>query len=138
LKNHQISVHSEPVQKRFDNLRQGENVAAMLQRLTPKMRDHLNTRKRSCRKIMPTDPSPTVLTLPDDLVHYNPNRILSVREMARLQSFDDSFEFLGKRTTGGERRRKETPQYTLVGNAVPPLLARAIATEIFKNLQMEN
>ena len=80
------------------------------------------------------DPSPTVLTLPDDLVHYDKNRILTVREMARLQSFDDSFEFLGKRTTGGARRKLETPQYTLVGNAVPPLLAKAIADEIMKNL----
>ena len=59
---------------------------------------------------------------------------MTVREMARLQSFDDSFEFLGKRTTGGSRRRCETPQYTLVGNAVPPLLAKAIGDEIMKCL----
>lgn len=58
--------------------------------------------------------------------------------MARLQSFDDSFEFLGKRTTGGNRRRLETPQYTLVGNAVPPLLAKAIAEEIMRNLMLES
>ena len=58
--------------------------------------------------------------------------------MARLQSFDDSFEFLGKRTTGGGRRKFETPQYTLVGNAVPPLLAKAIAEEVIKNLKMES
>ena len=80
-------------------------------------------------------PSPTVLTLPDDLVHYSQNRILTVREMARLQSFDDSFEFLGKRTTGGKLRKNETPQYTLVGNAVPPLLAKAIACQIMEALQ---
>ena len=54
--------------------------------------------------------------------------------MARCQSFDDSFEFLGKRTTGGLRRRIEVPQYTQVGNAVPPLLAKAIAEEIKKVL----
>ena len=58
----------------------------------------------------------------------------SVREMARCQSFDDSFEFMGKRTTGGLRRRVEVPQYTQVGNAVPPLLARAIAKEMMKLL----
>ncbi len=56
--------------------------------------------------------------------------------MARLQSFDDSFEFLGKRTTGGHRRKNETPQYTLVGNAVPPLLSKAIALEIRLNLEI--
>ena len=50
--------------------------------------------------------------------------------MARLQSFDDSFEFLGKRTTGGDKRSQETPQFTQVGNAVPPLLARAVALRV--------
>ena len=60
--------------------------------------------------------------------------MFSVREMARLQSFDDSFVFLGKRTTGGKRRRVEVPQYSQVGNAVPPLLAKAIAKEIIKVL----
>ena len=58
----------------------------------------------------------------------------SVREMARCQSFDDSFEFLGKRTTGGLKRRTEVPQYTQVGNAVPPLLAKAVCDEIMKVL----
>lgn len=52
--------------------------------------------------------------------------------MARLQSFDDTFEFLGKRTTGGERRRFEVPQQTQVGNAVPPLLAKAVALSILE------
>ncbi|MNJ00690.1 Modification methylase AplI [compost metagenome] len=75
--------------------------------------------------------------MPDDIIHYDPQnpRILTVRELARLQSFDDSFEFLGKRTTGGERRKHETPQYTQVGNAVPPLFANAIANEIMKALK---
>ena len=63
-------------------------------------------------------------------------RTFTVRELARMQSFDDSFEFLGKRTTGGLRRRVEVPQYSQVGNAVPPLLARAIATEIMRVLEV--
>ena len=60
---------------------------------------------------------------------------MTVREMARLQSFDDSFVFQGKRQTGGTNRQKEIPQYTLVGNAVPPLMARAIANVILSNIQ---
>lgn len=82
--------------------------------------------------------SPTVLTLPDDYISPFENRILTVREMARLQSFDDSFEFLGKRTTGGQRRRIEVPQYTQVGNSVPPLLSKAIALEIKNALEKVN
>lgn len=76
--------------------------------------------------------SPTMVTLPDDFIHPYFNRILTFREMARLQSFDDSFEFLGKRTTGGSKRAKETPQFTQVGIVVPPLLTRAIADEVYR------
>lgn len=79
--------------------------------------------------------SPTMVTLPDDFIHPYFNRVLTVREMARLQSFDDSFEFLGKRTTGGNKRALETPQFTQVGNAVPPLLAKAVAQEVMRALE---
>lgn len=90
-----------------------------------------NIRRRLCRN----NPSLTVVTLPDDYISPFENRTFSVREMARLQSFDDNFVFLGKRTTGGSRRKVEVPQYTQVGNAVPPLLARAIALEIRRALE---
>ena len=46
--------------------------------------------------------------------------------MARFQSFPDWFEFKSKVTTGGKMRRFEVPQYTQVGNAVPPLLAKVL------------
>lgn len=137
LHNHQTSKHSQLVTERFSKLNNGENIKNMLARLDNEDALRLATKKQNCRKIVANEPSPTVLTLPDDLVHFSQNRILTVREMARLQSFDDSFEFLGKRTTGGDRRKLETPQYTLVGNAVPPLLAKAIAEEIMKNLKLE-
>mgnify|MGYP000678733622 CR=1 FL=1 len=51
------------------------------------------------------------------------------------QSFDDSFVFQGKRQTGGNNRQKEIPQYTLVGNAVPPLMARAIANTLLQHIK---
>ena len=101
--------------------------------------DTLLTKKNVRTRLCANKPSPTVVTIADDYVHPTENRTFSVRELARLQSFDDSFEFLGKRTTGGPRRRVEVPQYTQVGNAVPPLLAKAIALEILKaELQNEN
>jgi DNA (cytosine-5)-methyltransferase 1 len=82
--------------------------------------------KRNYTVLKPANQSPTVVTMPDDFIHYSAHRCMTVREMARLQSFDDSFVFQGKRTTGGEMRKTDIPQYTLVGNAVPPLMARAI------------
>jgi DNA (cytosine-5)-methyltransferase 1 len=92
----------------------------------------LLTKKNIRSRLDKNKPSPTIMTLPDDYISPFEDRIFSVRESARIQSFDDSFEFLGKRTTGGLRRRVEVPQYSQVGNAVPPLLAKAIACEILK------
>lgn len=98
------------------------------------MLDALLTKKTIRTRLCKNSPSLTVVTLPDDYISPFEDRTFSVREMARLQSFDDSFEFLSKRTTGGPRRKLEVPQYTQVGNAVPPLLAKAIALEIKKAL----
>ena len=96
--------------------------------------DILLTKKNIRQRLDSTEPSPTVVTLPDDYINPWEARTISVREMARCQSFDDSFEFLGKRTTGGLKRRVEVPQCTQVGNAVPPFLAKAVADEIMRVL----
>lgn len=93
-------------------------------------RKKLGMLKRRTIPMARDQPAPTVTTLPDDILHYDEPRILSVRESARLQSFPDWFEFLGNYTTGGERRRSACPRYTQVGNAVPPLLARAIGVGV--------
>lgn len=84
----------------------------------------LKTKKHSQRVLSSDKPSPTILTIPDDLIHYSNDapRVLTVRECARIQSFPDKFVFLGKVTTGGKLREIEAPQYTQVGNAVPPLV----------------
>lgn len=94
------------------------------------------TKKNSRFRLERNRQSPTMVTLPDDFISSFEDRSLSVREMARLQSFDDSFVFLGKRTTGGDRRKSDVPQYTQVGNAVPPLLSKALATEIKKAVML--
>ncbi len=103
--------------------------------LAPEDVSILLTKKNVRTRLDANDTSPTVVTIADDYIHPIEDRTFSVRELARLQSFDDSFEFLGKRTTGGLRRRVEVPQYTQVGNAVPPLLAKAIALEIMKAIK---
>jgi len=89
-------------------------------------RERLGIKKSSFVPLDGEKPSHTLTTLPDDLLHYAEPRIHTVREHARLQSFPDWFDFRGKYTTGGDRRTKECPRYTQVGNAVPPLLAEAV------------
>jgi DNA (cytosine-5)-methyltransferase 1 len=92
------------------------------------------SKKHSQRALKEFEPAPAQLTIPDDLCHYDSEqpRTLTVREMARFQSFPDWFEFRSKVTTGGKMRKFEVPQYTQVGNAVPPLLAKSLG-EIIKS-----
>lgn len=94
------------------------------------------TKKHSQRALIKGNPAPAQLTIPDDICHYSPyeNRVLTVREMARIQSFPDSFVFCSKETTGGKNRSYEVPQYTQVGNAVPPKLAFHLGEHIFNLL----
>lgn len=76
-------------------------------------------------RVHPDRPSPTVKANNGSVfIHYGKNRCVSPRELARLQSFDDSFIFLG----GKQDILKQ------IGNAVPPRLAKAIAEEVGKML----
>lgn len=94
--------------------------------LSDEERTKVGLNKHCIAWLNPDNPSHTLTTLPDDLLHYSEPRILTVRECARLQTFPDWFEFKGNYTTGGIRRKKECPRYTQVGNAVPPFLAEAL------------
>ena len=89
-------------------------------------------KKMAIRVLDPLNSAPTVTSLPDDLLHYSEPRTLTVRETARLQSFPDWFAFKGNYTTGGHRRRNETPRFTQVANAVPPLLAEQLGLALFR------
>ena len=127
LLNHKASNHSERIQKRFELMDEGKGMETVPE-------EH-RTSKHSLQKFHRDEPSPTITTLPEDFVHYKRNRIPTVREVARIQSFPDDHNFTGPRTTGGMRRREACPQYSQIGNAVPPLMAEAIAKEIRKSLE---
>ncbi len=132
LHNHKTSKQNDDVIKRLSIiLNSGDYDLAK----TALKNVGLNSEKRSYNVLKADSQSPTVMTIADDYIHFAKPRALTVREMARLQSFDDSFVFQGKRSTGGNKRKFEVPQFTLVGNAVPPLMARAVALEILKNIK---
>lgn len=94
------------------------------------------TKKQTQKALSENEPAPAALSIPDDACHYDANelRVLTVREMARIQSFPDNFVFRSKITTGGQMRKFEVPQYTQVGNAVPPLLGLLLGYAIKKIL----
>jgi DNA (cytosine-5)-methyltransferase 1 len=86
------------------------------------------------RRLHPSFWSWTLNTKADSVYHYDELRALSVREFARLQSFPDRFTFTSDARKGDLPGRIDGgaghSRYRQVGNAVPPLLARAIALAI--------
>lgn len=126
--NSNIEVYLEPLEHQLPT-RVNEREVNSIGQLAALVRT-LPSLKHSQRALDANLPAPTVTTLPDDLCHYADDRTLTIREMARLQTFPDSYVFKGNETTGGKRRRFEVPQYSQVGNAVPPLVAEALGKRI--------
>lgn len=127
-----LARHSKDVRTRFTKILEQCRRGVILNAAN---REQFGLKKHRIHPMSPSEPAPTITTLPDDVLHYAEPRILTVRESARLQSFPDWFQFRGKFTTGGLRRTKECPRYTQVGNAVPPLLARAIGLALKATLE---
>lgn len=117
---HRFANHRADIAERFAELLES---APRNKQLSADIRANYQIKKRSITPLHRAKISPTITSLPDDYIHYQEPRVLTVRECARIQSFPDSFEFKGKYTSGGDRRAKEVPRYTQVGNAVPPLFA---------------
>ncbi len=126
---HEYSKHSLNVLIRFNAMINGNTFEAT---------------KKFAQRVLPrewTDRGPTITatSLPDDYVHFEQPRTLTVREWARLQGFPDWYQFKGKRTTGGVKRagnplegihERELPKYTQIGNAVPVPMAKEIGKHI--------
>lgn len=122
-----LARHNEEIADRFRQIIEMSHAEGRLNRsINEEIREKFGLKKRALRVLDPDMPSPTITSMPDDLLHYAEARTLTVRENARLQSFPDWFAFQGKYTTGGHMRRIEVPRFTQVANAVPPLVARAI------------
>ena len=101
-------------------------------RITPSMNLVEGLKKRGVTPLKKNSICNTITSIPDDYIHYDEPRIMTVREHARIQSFPDDYEFKGPYTTGGERRKTDVPRYTQVANAVPPLFAEQVGEVILK------
>jgi DNA (cytosine-5)-methyltransferase 1 len=117
--NHRATRHAKFIQERYAKIPQGCTNAV----LPPEIR----TKKINVYKLDQKKPSRTVTcNFRTDLLHPTIPRGLTVREAARLQSFDDDYCFFGNLT----RKARWLTQDDQVGNAVPPLMAYAFAKHI--------
>ncbi len=96
--------------------------------------EDLENTRWTLRRMVPEEIARTLTACNEDFVHYLQNRIITIREMARLQSYPDNYIFYGVRTTGGSHRKQSCCQVQQVANSVPPLLAQAIAEAVLKML----
>jgi len=120
--NHEVKYPAELTQERISYVPQGGNWIDIPVTLFSNQRN--NRHSSAFKRLNEKDCSVTIDTGNAHSNYFHPkyNRIPTVREAARLQSFSDNFEFLGTRSS----------QYRQVGNAVPPLLAKAIAMQLKK------
>ena len=125
--NHEVRYPAEIVQHRISFVPQGGNWQDVPENLWPSERN--NRHSSAYKRLSENEPSCTIDTGNNHSNYFHPlhNRIPTVREAARLQSFPDDFVFTGNRSE----------QYRQVGNAVPPLLAMAIAKQIKKVIENE-
>lgn len=138
LHNHVCMRHTERLVERFKQIKPGQSVAdvpdehAAVKRGDAKVKSGKVFSQNNMR-VHGDQPCPTVpASFQSNFVHPTQDRNFTAREGARLQSFPDTYVFKGKRTLMSWE--KHLSQYNQIGNAVPPLLARAIAEAIIKKV----
>ncbi len=121
IKNHQMTAHSPSTLDKIRSVPIGD-----------KLSNQQKTFGSTYRRLNPDLPSPTVTRSGyRDFIHPYEQRMLTVRELACLQTFPIDWEFTGVRLDSYSSKRKTTmTQFGQVGNAVPPKLANVIAESI--------
>lgn len=118
--NHIAATHSEKVQHIISLVPDGGNYKDLPEEFRSSRNFHVAWTRFASGK-----PAPTIDTGHRHHFHYKYNRVPTVRECARIQSFPDDFIFIGNKTQ----------QFRQVGNAVPPLMAECIALQLKKALE---
>ena len=118
--NHSITLHTDKTKNIIAMVPDGGNYKDLPQDLQDTRKVHI-----AWTRMDSTKPCFTIDTGHNHHFHYRANRVPTVRESARIQSFPDNFEFIGIKTS----------QLKQVGNAVPPLLAKALGESIIKILE---
>ena len=113
--NHNITIHTEQTQHIIALVPDGGNYKDLPEELQQTRKVHI-----AWTRLNSKSPSITIDTGHNHHFHYKYNRVPTVRESARLQSFPDSFIFIGGK--GSQLRQ--------VGNAVPPIMANVLAKKI--------
>ena len=129
LYNHIITKTRAVAKARFEALGQGENFHFLDVTLKENTyTDVSRTQNTIYQRLNYEKPSGTVVNVRKSMwIHPTINRAVSIREAARLQTFPDSFVFCGTKDS----------QYQQVGNAVPPILAKAIAEHLASYLDQK-
>lgn len=127
--NHIITATTETALKRFEAIGQGQNFHSLSDEMKSNTyTDPQRTQSTIYIRLQYDEPSGTVVNVRKSMwIHPTKNRAISVREAARLQTFPDSFVFCGTKDV----------QYQQVGNAVPPIMAYAIAKKLAKLLKQK-
>lgn len=130
LYNHTATDTREVAKKRFEVLQQGQNFHDLDRKLIEDTYTRPDRTQNSIYlRLEYNKPSGTVTNVRKSMwIHPVLNRAISIREAARLQTFPDNFVFVGTKDS----------QYQQVGNAVPPVMARAIATKLAQLLDLVN
>lgn len=121
--NHSITLHNAKTKEIIAMVPDGGNYKDLPEKLWSTRKVHIAWTRMDSQR-----PCFTIDTGHNHHFHYKENRVPTVRESARIQSFPDTFEFIGIKTS----------QLKQVGNAVPPLLAKAIAGSIKAVLDKED
>lgn len=131
--NHEAAGISNINKERFSFIKPGGNWTDIPIELLPKgmQRAKRSDHTKRYGRVKPGDLASTILTKCDPhwgaFIHYSQDRAFSVREAARIQSFPDTYIFTGTLSE----------QYAQVGNAVPPLLAKAVGRSLMNVLARE-